>query len=393
MGKDIPFSDAGSFFYPQKYKRRRRYDLRIDSYQIGMDSARLYKSSKQMRTQYASTDLSAQGGSDALMSFAGYLGEKNEAAEEETKDGIVTKPDPKDPISLNYLTAKLRNNYINDRNSQSEFKKLHELMVRRIFDLLFPDRYDKHPASCEEVPAYESNNLAYSSVTSYRVVNSEYVSSGYYTESETTSFSAAGTVKTADGRSIDINFNMTMSRSFTSYYEEHYSFTSLNFCDPLVINFDGNLPGLKSGDEFDFFFDLDADGEEEKIARLDGSSAFLALDLNGDGKVNDGSELFGPKSGDGFKDLAEYDEDHNGWIDENDSVFNKLKLWVKDPSGNDILYTLKDKDIGAIFLGSAGTEFKLADMENAALGYVRQTGLFLYEDGTAGTVQHVDLVS
>ena len=60
MGKDIPFSDAGSFFYPQKYKRRRRYDLRIDSYQIGMDSARLYKSSQQMRATHASTDLSAQ---------------------------------------------------------------------------------------------------------------------------------------------------------------------------------------------------------------------------------------------------------------------------------------------------------------------------------------------
>ena len=35
-----------------------------------------------------------------------------------------------------------------------------------------------------------------------------------------------------------------------------------------------------------------------------------------------------------FKDLAEYDEDHNGWIDENDSIFSKLKVWTKDENGN-----------------------------------------------------------
>ncbi len=40
-------------------------------------------------------------------------------------------------------------------------------------------------------------------------------------------------------------------------------------------------------------------------------------------KINDGSELFGTSSGDGFKDLATYDEDENGWIDENDSIFSK----------------------------------------------------------------------
>ena len=37
-------------------------------------------------------------------------------------------------------------------------------------------------------------------------------------------------------------------------------------------------------------------------------------------------KLFGTSSGDGFKDLAEYDEDGNGWIDENDSIFNRLKV-------------------------------------------------------------------
>ena len=40
-------------------------------------------------------------------------------------------------------------------------------------------------------------------------------------------------------------------------------------------------------------------------------------------------------TGDGFKDLAMYDEDGNGWIDENDEIFSKLLIWSKDENGND----------------------------------------------------------
>ena len=85
-----------------------------------------------------------------------------------------------------------------------------------------------------------------------------------------------------------------------------------------------------------FYFDLDADGEEEEISMLKGSG-YLALDKNEDGIINDGSELFGTGNGDGFADLARYDEDGNGWIDENDSIWSKLKIWCKDENGNDVM--------------------------------------------------------
>ena len=45
-----------------------------------------------------------------------------------------------------------------------------------------------------------------------------------------------------------------------------------------------------------------------------------ALDINEDGKINDGKELFGTASGNGFGDLAAYDQDNNGWIDEKCSM-------------------------------------------------------------------------
>lgn len=83
--------------------------------------------------------------------------------------------------------------------------------------------------------------------------------------------------------------------------------------------------------------DLDADGMEDQISFVLPGSGFLALDLNGDGRINDGRELFGPETGDGFAELARYDEDGNQWIDENDPVFERLRIWTKDAEGRDVL--------------------------------------------------------
>ena len=209
-----------------------------------------------------------------------------------------------------------------------------------------------------------------------------------HSEYETTSFNTTGTVHTKDGRDISFGISVEMSRSFTQYYEQKSSLGV--FCDPLVINLDDNITSLS---DQKFYFDLDSDGEMDNISMLNSGSGFLALDKNGDGKINDGSELFGAKSGDGFRDLAAYDEDGDGWIDEDDSIFDKLRIWVKDASGKDTLYTLKDAGVGAICLQSQETSFSLNSLtNNDQYGRIARTGMFLFENGHAGTVQHVDLV-
>lgn len=118
----------------------------------------------------------------------------------------------------------------------------------------------------------------------------------------------------------------------------------------------------------------------------------MALDSDGDGKINDGSELFGPKTGNGFADLAKYDSDNNNWIDENDPVFERLRIWSKDENGNDRLIALGQKGIGAIYLGNVNTAFDLKNSGNELQGNLRKTGIFMRENGTVGTIQHVDLV-
>ena len=214
------------------------------------------------------------------------------------------------------------------------------------------------------------------------------VTSSFVAEIENTCFSTMGVAKTADGREISFNVDVEMSRAFcmeTEIYEQ----TSRILTDPLVINVDSSVASVS---DQKFLFDLDADGQEEEISYIGKGSGFLALDKNGDGKVNDGSELFGTKSGDGFKDLAVYDKDGNGWIDEADDVFNRLKVWSKNEDGTDSLINLKEAGVGAIYLGNVDTEFSLKNQENGATNAVIQkTGVFLYENGGAGTIQHVDL--
>lgn len=211
---------------------------------------------------------------------------------------------------------------------------------------------------------------------------------GFITETESTTFATKGIVQTADGRSIGFNVEVSMSRAFmqeTNLLDvKDYVKT-----DPLMINLDTNI-GTVSDQKF--FFDIDSDGKEEKISFAGQGSGFLALDKNGDGKINDGSELFGTKSGDGFKDLATFDEDGNGWIDENDSVFSRLKVWTKDENGKDYLIDLKKADVGAIYLGNADTQFSLKDEENKLNAEIKKTGIYLKEStGAVGTINHVDL--
>ena len=210
----------------------------------------------------------------------------------------------------------------------------------------------------------------------------------YCEESETTCFDTKGTAITADGRQLSFNISVEMSRSFVEMAEEKIEFGQPRLCDPLVINLNRNVASVS---DQKFFFDIDADGEKEEISMLEKDSGYLALDNNADGIINDGSELFGTQSGNGFKDLLAYDEDGNGWIDEADSIFQKLKIWSMDENGVSTLIDLKEAGIGAIYLGYENTEFSLKNMANETNAVIQKTGLFLYEDGMSGTMQQLDL--
>jgi len=209
-----------------------------------------------------------------------------------------------------------------------------------------------------------------------------------YHESETSQFSAWGVVLTADGQQLEISVELNLSRSFTSTLDESFR-AGAALKDPLVINFDGAAAQLT---QEKFSFDIDANGSKEQLSFLAPGSGFLALDANNDGIVNDGRELFGALSGDGFADLATYDGDGNGWIDENDTVFSRLRIWAKNSAGENQLLSLSDEGVGALYLGRISTDFAVKDSSNDLQGQVRSTGIFLRGEGGAGTLQQLDLV-
>lgn len=211
-----------------------------------------------------------------------------------------------------------------------------------------------------------------------------------YWQNQSVEFSSTGTAITADGRKLSFDYSFAMSESFV----EKYDVTHIHlreYADPLVINLDDNPTSISPQT---FLFDLDADGELDEIHNIKKGSGFLALDRNEDGEINDGIELFGARTGDGFRELSGFDEDGNGWIDENDSIFAKLKILTINEKGEKETYGLKQSDVGAIFLGRIDTEFVHHDDDNTATAALRKSGMFLHEsDGHAGGVQHVDFAT
>ena len=200
-------------------------------------------------------------------------------------------------------------------------------------------------------------------------------------EGERLSYNVDGIVKTQYGQEIDINIELNLSREFIENFDKN-----LVFSDPLVINYNASTAQLTNKK---FAFDIDSDGVDNQISILRSGSGYLSLDRNGNGKINDGSELFGTKSGDGFADLALYDGDNNGWIDENDAIFKKLRVWVKDSDSEDKLLALGEVGVGAIYLVNSDTEFTLTN-ETGVAGRLKQSSIFIKENGDVGIIQNID---
>jgi len=206
-------------------------------------------------------------------------------------------------------------------------------------------------------------------------------------ENEQLAYRAAGRVQTADGRTIDFSLELRLHRETVREQSIAIRAGDARLIDPLVINLANGSAKL---DGVRFEFDLTMDGQPEELPFVGQGSGFLALDRNSDGVINDGGELFGPRTGNGFAELKALDADGNGWLDENDPLFHQLRVWMKDQHGNDYLYTLAEKGVGAILLDSIQTPFSLHDQADNLQGRLRETSIYLSETGRAGTIQHLD---
>ena len=385
-------SDRKSF--TANFLTRKEIYLIIDSTTIGMESARTYQSGSREARFTCITDSAGEMQGFTEMVLGKDTAGSNGAAENFVLEGLEAEAER--PRSASEMLRDIYDS-LQVKNTPQMRRLMEENMLSKIQEetLKYLMRLIGGRLQCDDSGGCSAGLKDLSagggmSASDLLPVGGSYLTKGSYTvdyECETVTFSTKGTVNTADGRSLEFNVEAVMSRAYVAYS----GFTvreSTALIDPLVINLDGS-PATVSDQKY--YFDIDADGIEDYVSLPSEGSGMLALDRNGDGKINDGSELFGPTSGDAFSELSEFDIDGNGWIDEADEVFAALKIFTVAEDGTRQLISLKDAGVGAICLQNAATEFSLKDaVTNATEAVIRKTGFFLFEDGTAGTAQQLD---
>lgn len=156
---------------------------------------------------------------------------------------------------------------------------------------------------------------------------------------------------------------------------------------PLILDMDGDGVEVSSLAGSTTQFDMNRDGFAERTAWVSPHDALLALDVNLNGRIDDGSELFGSNTTNGFAVLAAYDENHDGKIDASDSVFSNLLLW-QDLNSDGIstsneLSSLSDRGIVSINLNASN----ISETNNG--NQVTHRAVFTRADGTTGRVDDV----
>src|SRR3990167_4521410 len=159
--------------------------------------------------------------------------------------------------------------------------------------------------------------------------------------------------------------------------------------DPLVLDLAGNGFTTRGLDDA-VRFDLTGDGRPESISAPKGDDALLALDRNGNGRIDSGKELFGDQHGasNGFAELSKYDDNSDGRIDRQDSVFEQLSLLRFDAQGRQQQQTLAEAGVSAIHLQAQNVKQALGAYDEIA-----QIGRFDFADGRSGQAADLLLAS
>ncbi|RXJ74001.1 hypothetical protein CS022_04945 [Veronia nyctiphanis] len=214
-------------------------------------------------------------------------------------------------------------------------------------------------------------------IYTFAVIDVDMNSDGYMGQSS--SVEDGQLIIQVDGPDVPLNTTLdyvvdSFDNSIDSYrYEDLYAESSA--ITPLVLDLDGDGVETISVDVSKISYDLDADGTSNITGWANSDDGFLVWDINQDGLINDGSEMFGAgtdladgtKANDGIEALAQHDLNEDGVIDLHDAIFDQLDVWVDsnmdgitDPGE---LKTLAELDITSISLGAVASE----EMDNGNL--------------------------
>jgi VCBS repeat-containing protein len=168
--------------------------------------------------------------------------------------------------------------------------------------------------------------------------------------------------------------------------------------DPLTLDLNGNgLETVPINAVNPVYFDLTGEGVQTSVGWVAPNDGFLVLDRNGDGVINDGTELFGDatplvdatgavigKAADGFEALAAQDTNADGVVNSADANFSNLRVW-QDLNQDGVSQAGELKTLAELGIES----FNVASINHSQLlsngNQIADTGSYTRTDGTTGT--------
>ena len=156
-------------------------------------------------------------------------------------------------------------------------------------------------------------------------------------------------------------FNEDGTVNFAKYLADT---ANISLYDPIALDLNANGKIDTLSLENGVFFDHNGDKVAFKSSWVNSSDGILARDINGDGKITSGAELFGnksksnnhysytnPNAKDGFEALKEPDSNNDGIISNLDENFDKLQIW-QDSNSNGVSETNELKSLSELGIES-----------------------------------------
>ncbi|MFA5385768.1 MAG: hypothetical protein WC364_14125 [Eubacteriales bacterium] len=174
---------------------------------------------------------------------------------------------------------------------------------------------------------------------------------------------------------------------------------------PIVFDLDGD--GIETTAlSYGIYFDHNANGFAELTGWVKSDDGLLVMDRNGNGIIDNGTELFGnhtilsngTKAANGFQALAELDDNKDGKIDSNDAAYLQLKVWqdldgdgwvTYDEDENGYAITDELKTLDELGIRSIDTGYTNVNITDANGNIIKQTSTFTWADGTTGAAADV----
>lgn len=281
----------------------------------------------------------------------------------------------------------------NDTRYLQPYQEMTKVILERILQRFLQtgkkvEMYPKSLNVADSLPKKESPSIQIGVKRQYTIEKTI-----QYERKDAIAFNTQAIIKTED-KEFNIELQCSYTKAFFEQHKETLSFEETNFLDPLIIQYDANASAFDTlSSTMSFQFDLKNDNTLVDIPALKKGNGFLVLDKNNNGTIDNGSEMFGPNTNNGFEELRAYDSDGNHWIDENDPIFNDLLIWSKNENNEESLIALGQSGIGALYLNEIKSDFTYNKSVNESMARLKANSIFLREDGTTGMLSSLDFIA